>query len=75
VPFSRRNGAEEMHLSRRDGAAEREEVLLSRRDGAAEFFSFGNYTGKQELGGIRVHLEVRTSSADFLGGVRPVARF
>ena len=36
VPFSRRNGAEEMHLSRRDGAAEREEVLLNRRDGAAE---------------------------------------
>jgi len=27
-------------------------------------FSFGNYTGKQELGGIRVHFEVRTSSAD-----------
>jgi hypothetical protein len=27
-------------------------------------FSFGNYTGKQELGGIRVHLEVRTSGAD-----------
>ena len=27
-------------------------------------FSFGSYTGKQELGGIRVHLEVRTSSAD-----------
>ena len=27
-------------------------------------FSFGNYTGKQELGGIRVHLVVRTSSAD-----------
>ena len=33
-------------------------------------FSFGDYTGKQELGGIRVHLEVRTSSADFLGAVR-----
>jgi hypothetical protein len=27
-------------------------------------FSFGNYTGKQELGGIRVHLVVRTSGAD-----------
>ena len=26
-------------------------------------FSFGDYTGKQELG-IRVHLEVRTSDAD-----------
>ena len=29
-------------------------------------FSFGDYKGKQELGGIRVHLEVRTSGADFL---------
>ena len=27
-------------------------------------FSFGNYTGKQELGGIRVHLVVRTSGTD-----------
>jgi hypothetical protein len=27
-------------------------------------FSFGNYTGKHELGGIRVHLVVRTSGAD-----------
>jgi hypothetical protein len=27
-------------------------------------FSFGNYTGKQELGGIRVHLVVRISGAD-----------
>jgi hypothetical protein len=36
VPFSRRNGAEEMHFSKRDGAAEKEEVLLSRRDGAIE---------------------------------------
>jgi hypothetical protein len=27
-------------------------------------FSFGNYTGKQELGGIRVHLVVRTSDTD-----------
>jgi hypothetical protein len=25
-------------------------------------FSFGDYKGKQELGGIRVHLEVRTSA-------------
>ena len=40
------------------------EVLLSRRDGAVEIFSFGDYTGKQELGGIRVHLVVRTSGAD-----------
>jgi hypothetical protein len=28
-------------------------------------FSFGNYKGKQELGGIRVHLEVRTSALTF----------
>ena len=27
-------------------------------------FSFGDYTGKQELGGIRVHLVVRISGAD-----------
>jgi hypothetical protein len=27
-------------------------------------FSFGSYTGKQELGGIRVHLVVSTSGAD-----------
>ena len=27
-------------------------------------FSFGNYMGKQELGGIRVYLVVRTSGAD-----------
>jgi hypothetical protein len=38
-------------------------------------FSFGDYKGKQELGGIRVHLEVRTSGADFLGAVHLVARF
>jgi hypothetical protein len=30
----------------------------------SEKFSFGNYTGKQELGGIRVHHVVRTSGAD-----------
>jgi hypothetical protein len=45
-------------------AQAKEEVLLSRRDGAAGNFSFGDYTGKQELGGIRVHLVVRTSGAD-----------
>ena len=38
VLLSRRNGAPEMHLSRRDGAPEKEEVLLSRRKGAAEIF-------------------------------------
>jgi hypothetical protein len=27
-------------------------------------FSFGDYAGKQELGGIRVHFVVRTSGAD-----------
>jgi hypothetical protein len=56
-----------MHLSRRDGAAEKEEVLLSRRDGAAEIFLLATTRttrGKQELGGIRLHLEVRTSGAD-----------
>jgi hypothetical protein len=47
------------------------EVLLSRRDGAAECTSAGGMgqqeifllalQGKQELGGIRVHLEVSTS--------------
>ena len=31
--------------------------------GQQKFF-FGNYMGKQELGGIRVHIEVRTSGAD-----------
>jgi hypothetical protein len=55
---------EEVLLSRRDGASEKEEVLLSRRDRGSWNFSFGDYTGKQELGGIRVHLEVRTSSTD-----------
>jgi hypothetical protein len=30
----------------------------------SENFSFGNYWWKQETGVIRVHLEVRTSSAD-----------
>jgi hypothetical protein len=41
-----------------------EEVLLSRRDGAVENFLLVTTRGKQELGGIRVHLEVRTSGAD-----------
>jgi hypothetical protein len=49
VPFSRRNGAEEMHLSRRDGAAEREEVLLSSRDGAAEIFLLATTRGSRNL--------------------------
>jgi hypothetical protein len=49
VPFSRRNGAEEMHLSRRDGAAEREEVLLSRRDGAGEIFLLATTPGNRNL--------------------------
>jgi hypothetical protein len=55
-----------MHFSRRDGAAEKEEVLLSRRDGAVEIFLLETTRGrgKQELGGIRVHLEVRTSGSD-----------
>jgi hypothetical protein len=44
------------------------EVLLSRSGNAPQQegwgsrnFSFGDLTGKQELGGIRVHLEVRRS--------------
>jgi hypothetical protein len=47
-------------LSKAQGlnAQAKEEVLLSRRGGAAEIF--GDYTGKQELGGIKVHLVVRT---------------
>jgi hypothetical protein len=49
VPFSRSNGAEEMHLSRRDGAVEREEVLLSRRDGAAEIFLLVTTQGSRNL--------------------------
>ena len=40
------------------------EVLLSRRGGAAEIFLLTTTQGKQELGGIRVHLVVRTSGAD-----------
>jgi hypothetical protein len=57
--LSRRNGAVEMHKQRgkyfsAGGMGQRKFF----------FFSFGNYTGKQELGGIRVHLEVRTSGAD-----------
>ena len=40
------------------------EVLLSRRNGAAEIFLLVTTQGKQELGGIRVHLVVRTSGAD-----------
>ena len=49
MPFSRRNGAEEMHLSRRDGAAEKEEVLLSRRDGAVEIFLLATTRGSRNL--------------------------
>ena len=45
-------------------AQAKEEVLLSRRDGAAEIFLLATTRGKQELGGIRVHLVVRTSGAD-----------
>ena len=49
MPFSRRNGAEEMHLSRRDGAAEREEVLLNMRDRAAEIFVLATTRGSRNL--------------------------
>ena len=51
------------------------EVLFSRRGGAVEIFLLATTSWKQELGGIRVHLEVRTSGADFLGAVRLVAHF
>jgi hypothetical protein len=37
---------------------------LSRMDGEVEIFLLATTRGKQELGGIRVHLEVRTSGAD-----------
>ena len=37
---------------------------LSRMDGAVEIFLLATTRGKQELGGIRVHLVVRTSGAD-----------
>jgi hypothetical protein len=49
MPFSRRNGAAEMHLSRKDGAAEKEEVLLSRRDRAAEIFLLATTRGNRNL--------------------------
>ena len=39
----------EMHLSRRDGAVEKEEVLLSRRDGAAENFLLVTTRGSRNL--------------------------
>ena len=38
-----------MHLSRRDGAVEKEEVLLSRRDGAAEIFLLATTQGSRNL--------------------------
>jgi hypothetical protein len=37
---------------------------LSRMDGAVEIFLLATTRGKQELGGIRVHLKVRTSGAE-----------
>jgi hypothetical protein len=42
-------GAAEMHLSRKDGAVEKEEVLLSRRDGAAENFLLATTWGSSNL--------------------------
>jgi hypothetical protein len=38
-----------MHLSRRDGASEKEEVLLSRRDGAVEIFLLATTPGSRNL--------------------------
>jgi hypothetical protein len=49
VLLSRRNGAAEMHLSRRNGKVEKEEVLLSRRDGAAEIFLLATKWGSRNL--------------------------
>ena len=53
MPFSRRNGAEAMHLSRRDGAAGKgvggEEVPLSRKEGAAEIFLLVTTGGSRKL--------------------------
>ena len=56
VLLSRRDGAEEMHKQKRK--------YFSAGGMGSRNFSFGNYTGKQELGDIRVHLVVRTSGAD-----------
>jgi hypothetical protein len=43
-------GQRKWHLSRRDGAAEKEEVLLSRRDGAAgKFFFWRLHGGSRNL--------------------------
>jgi hypothetical protein len=38
-----------MHLSRRDGAAEREEILLSRRDRAVTIFLLATTWGSRNL--------------------------
>ena len=47
------NGEVQILISGRDGAIQAKgEVLMGR--GAIEILSFGSYTGKQELGGIRV---------------------
>jgi hypothetical protein len=50
--LSRRDGAaekEEVLLSRRDGSVEKEAVLLSRRDGAAEIFLLVTTQGSRNL--------------------------
>jgi hypothetical protein len=48
-------GEVQVLISGRGGAIQAKgEVLISGRGGAIEIFSFGSYTGKQELGGIRV---------------------
>jgi hypothetical protein len=49
VLLSKRNGAAEMHLSRRDEAREKEEVLLSRRVGAEENFLLAFTRGSRNL--------------------------
>jgi hypothetical protein len=51
--------------SQQEGWGSRKRESTSQEEGwGSGNFSFGDYTGKQELGGIRVYLEVRTSSTD-----------
>jgi hypothetical protein len=62
-----------MHLSRRDGAAEREEVLFSRSDGVAEIFLLATTWGSRNL--VVSGYILRSGHPALLRVVRPVARF
>ena len=74
VLLSKRNGEVEMHKQRRkyfSAGGMGQQKCTSKRGNTSQQegwgirnFSFGNYTGKQKLGGIRVHLVVRTSGTD-----------